>query len=152
MGLSHGLNNYSDNKAKWMSSSKKFTCKGTLRQVFFRDTRLEIQSVLLVFSTQLYELLPLSTLLSGSGPQTDKYLQQSPFQVNFFIWRHFSLPSLSLIFLRSECIHCVQCTILYRNTYSFENHTFKKVYSTQITLFLYVSLECFQFCLLCRFW
>ncbi len=40
-------------------STKKFTCKGTLRQVFIRVYRLEIQSVMLVFSTQLCELLPL---------------------------------------------------------------------------------------------
>jgi hypothetical protein len=41
-----------------MASSKKLTCKGTLRQVFIRDYRLEIQSVMMVFSTQLWELLP----------------------------------------------------------------------------------------------
>jgi hypothetical protein len=35
------------------------TCKGTMRQVFIRVYRLEIQSVMLVFSTQLCELLPL---------------------------------------------------------------------------------------------
>jgi hypothetical protein len=38
---------------------KKFTCKGTLRQVSSRVYRLEIHSVMLVFSTQLCELLPL---------------------------------------------------------------------------------------------
>ncbi len=42
-----------------MSSSKKLTWKGTLRQVFIKVYRLEIQSVMLVFSTQLCELLPL---------------------------------------------------------------------------------------------
>ncbi len=42
-----------------MSSSKKLTCKGTLRQVFNMVYRLEIQSVMLVFSTQRCELLPL---------------------------------------------------------------------------------------------
>jgi hypothetical protein len=35
------------------------TCKGTLRQVLIRVYRLVIQSVMLVFSTQLYEMLPL---------------------------------------------------------------------------------------------
>ncbi len=40
-------------------SCTKFTCKGTLRQVFIRVSGLEIQSVMLVFSTQLCELLPL---------------------------------------------------------------------------------------------
>ncbi len=34
-----------------MSSSKKLTCKGTLRQVFIKVYRLEIQSVMLVFLT-----------------------------------------------------------------------------------------------------
>jgi hypothetical protein len=41
----------------------KFTCKGTLRQVFSKVYRLEIQSVILTFSTQLCELLPLSPSL-----------------------------------------------------------------------------------------
>jgi hypothetical protein len=55
---SHGLNNYIDNKAK-CRHLKKLTCKETLRQVFNRVYRLEIQSVMLVFSTKLCELLPL---------------------------------------------------------------------------------------------
>ena len=42
-----------------MLSSKKFTCKWTVRQVFIRVYRLEIQSVMLVFSTEFCELLPL---------------------------------------------------------------------------------------------
>jgi hypothetical protein len=38
---------------------KKLTCNGTFRQVLIiRVYRLEIQSVILVFSTQLCELLP----------------------------------------------------------------------------------------------
>ena len=37
---------------------KNLTCKGTLRQLFIRVYRLEIQSVMFVFSTQLCELLP----------------------------------------------------------------------------------------------
>ncbi len=41
-----------------MSLSKKLTCKGTLRQVFIRVNIMEIQSVMLVFSTHLCELLP----------------------------------------------------------------------------------------------
>ncbi len=85
--------------------SKKFTCKDTLRQVFIRVYRLEIHSGMLVFSTQLCELLPLYLLsgstppppacvnkytlytytvckgggIWGSGPQTDKHLPRSPF-------------------------------------------------------------------------
>jgi hypothetical protein len=38
---------------------KILTCKGTLRHVFIKIERLEIQSVMLVFSTQLWELLRL---------------------------------------------------------------------------------------------
>ena len=52
----HGLINYIDTKAK-CRHLKKLTCKGALRQSFIRVYRLEIQSVMLVFSTQLCELL-----------------------------------------------------------------------------------------------
>ncbi len=48
-----------------MSSSKKLACKGTMRKVFIRVYRIEILSVIVVFSTQHCELLP-SNLLSGS--------------------------------------------------------------------------------------
>jgi hypothetical protein len=54
VGCRHGLINYIDTKPKCP------VCKGTSRQVFIR---LEIQSVMLVFSTQLCELLPLSPSL-----------------------------------------------------------------------------------------
>jgi hypothetical protein len=37
----------------------------------------------------------------GYGPPTDKYRPQSPFAGNFFTG-HFALPSISLIFLRTE--------------------------------------------------
>jgi hypothetical protein len=48
---------------------KKLTCKkGTLREMFIRVYRLEIQSVLLVFSTQLCELLPLQPSLWFNSP------------------------------------------------------------------------------------
>ncbi len=83
----------------------KLNRRGTLRQVFIRVYRREIQSVMLVFSTQLCELLlplPLSFnspppcvnkhtastytvckrgggVGSGPGTQTDKNLPQSPF-------------------------------------------------------------------------
>jgi hypothetical protein len=40
-----------------MLSSKKLTCKGTSRQVCIKAYRLEIQSVMLVFSTKLCEQL-----------------------------------------------------------------------------------------------
>jgi hypothetical protein len=55
---SHGLINYLDTKDK-CRHLKKLTCKRTLRQVFIRVCRLVIQSITLVFSTQLCELLPL---------------------------------------------------------------------------------------------
>jgi hypothetical protein len=50
--------NYIDTKAK-CRHLKKLTCKETLRQVFIRVYKLEIHSVMLVFSIQLCELLPL---------------------------------------------------------------------------------------------
>jgi hypothetical protein len=52
-----------------MSSSKKITCKGTLRQVLIRVYRLEIQSVMLVFSTYttFVNYCP-SNLFYGSPP------------------------------------------------------------------------------------
>ncbi len=48
----HRLINYIDIKAK-CRLLKKMTCEGTWRQVFIRVHRLEILSVMLVFSTQL---------------------------------------------------------------------------------------------------
>ncbi len=56
--ITHGLINFIDTKAN-CRRLKTLTNKGTLRQVFIRDYRLEIQSVMLVFLTQLCELLPL---------------------------------------------------------------------------------------------
>jgi hypothetical protein len=54
-----------------MSSSKKFNCKWTLRQVFIKVYGLEIHSVMLVFSTQLCELLPLlPSLWFNSSPSS----------------------------------------------------------------------------------
>ena len=57
LGVTHRQINKIDTKAK-CRHLKKLTCIGTLRQVFIR-VRLEILSVMLVFSTQLCELLPL---------------------------------------------------------------------------------------------
>jgi hypothetical protein len=56
---------------------KEFTCKRTLWQVFIRVYRLDIhiiQSVMLVFSTQLSELLPLEPgqcVVGGGGGGVD---------------------------------------------------------------------------------
>ncbi len=69
-GYCHGLINYIDIKAK-CCQLKKFTYNGTLLQVFIRVYRLVIQSVMLEFSTQLWELLPLS--LVSSPPSLRKY-------------------------------------------------------------------------------
>jgi hypothetical protein len=61
-------NFYNRHQSK-MFSLKIFPCKETLRQMFFIVYRLEIQSVMLVFSTHLYELLPLSpSLWFNSSP------------------------------------------------------------------------------------
>jgi hypothetical protein len=49
---------------------KLLTCKGTLRQVLIRIYRLEIISVMLVFSTQICELLPLLSSLWFNFPPT----------------------------------------------------------------------------------
>ncbi len=111
-----------------MSSFKKLTSKGTLRQVFIRFYRLEIHAVMLVFRPSFVNCSP-SNLLSGSkqsplpnvnkftvivctytgckgesmgvwASDTDKHLPQSPFTGQFFRWRHFALSSISLFFLR----------------------------------------------------
>jgi hypothetical protein len=49
-------------------SPKKLTCKGTLLQVFIRLYRLEIQSVMLVFSTQLWNCGPSNRLFGLTLP------------------------------------------------------------------------------------
>ncbi len=61
------FNLYSRHQSK-MSSSKKLTCKETLWQVFIRVYKLEIQAVMLLFWTQLCELLPLSPSLWFNSP------------------------------------------------------------------------------------
>jgi hypothetical protein len=63
----HGQINYVDTTAK-CRHLKILTCKGTLRQVFIRVYRLEIQSVMFVFSTQICELLRLSPSLVKLPP------------------------------------------------------------------------------------
>jgi hypothetical protein len=51
-----------------MSSPKKLISEGTLRQIFIRVYGLKIQSVMLVFSTQRCELLPLQPSLWFNTP------------------------------------------------------------------------------------
>jgi hypothetical protein len=65
--ITRGLTNYIFTKAK-CRHLKKLACKGTLRQVFIEVYILEIQSVLLVFSNQLCELLPVSPSLWFNSP------------------------------------------------------------------------------------
>ncbi len=101
------------------------TCKGTLRQVFIRVYR---QSCWYFWPSFVnccpFNLIFYSTLpplpcvkytvytytvckggeYGGSGPQTDKHLPESPFTGQFFIWWHYALSSMSLIFLRRYSI------------------------------------------------
>jgi hypothetical protein len=79
----HGLINYVDTKAE-CRHLKQLTCNGTLPQVFAGVYRLEIQSFMLVFSTQLCELLPLLPLLWFNSP---------PFPV-----------SISILCTRIQCV------------------------------------------------
>ncbi len=58
MYIEHELITYINTKEK-CRHLKKLTCKETLRQVIIRVYRLKMQTVMLVFSTQLCELLPL---------------------------------------------------------------------------------------------
>jgi len=70
--------NYIDTKAKWCHL-KKLTCKGALWQVFIRVYRLEIhtQSIMLLFSTQLCELLPLYLSLWFNSPPPPSLCQST---------------------------------------------------------------------------
>ncbi len=96
--------------------------------MFIKVYRLERRSVMLVFSTQLCELLPLSPFLFQPPPPTtfpvwisilNKHIlyvgvygvlglrqintcRKVPliFLINIFRWKQFALPSVSLIFLR----------------------------------------------------
>ncbi len=70
------LINFEDTKTK-CRHLKKLTSKGTLRQVVITVYRLEIQSVLLVFSTQLFVNWCPSYLLSGLPPPYPPFLCQS---------------------------------------------------------------------------
>jgi hypothetical protein len=67
LGLNQGLINYIDNKAK-CRHLKKLTCKGTLRQVFIRVYRLEIQSIMVVFVTLFVNCCHSSHLSGSTSP------------------------------------------------------------------------------------
>ncbi len=87
--MPHGLINYIpvDTKAK-CRYFKKLTCKGTLMKVVITVYRLEIQSVMLIWSTQLCELLPLfPSLWFNSLP--------SPFPVGV---------GISILYTRIQCV------------------------------------------------
>jgi hypothetical protein len=67
--LLHGLpNKLYRHQIKMSFSTKKTYKKGTSRQVFIKVYRLEIQSVMMVFSTQLCKPLPLSSSLWFDSP------------------------------------------------------------------------------------
>jgi hypothetical protein len=89
--VDHGLINYIDIKAK-CRHLKILTCKKTLRQVFIRVYRLDIQSVLSVFATQLFELLPLSPSLSVKW--ASYYVLERMLKMQFSMARKFTLQPL----------------------------------------------------------
>ncbi len=53
---------------------------------------------LTIFRTYEIAQPPQHKSLGGRGPQTDEQLTQNPFPGHFLRWRHFALPSMSLIF------------------------------------------------------
>ncbi len=82
--LHHGRINYLDAKAK-CRHLKTLTCWGIfLWQVFIRVYRLEIQSVMLVFSTQFCELLPLSPSLWFNSTSLPSSLCEKIYCVNIY--------------------------------------------------------------------
>jgi hypothetical protein len=96
-----------------MSSSKKMSCKGTLRQVFLcpsytggegaelnqREGERGSKSQSWVENTNMTECTQEIGYLQSID--SDKHLPQSPFPGQFFFrWRHFALPSMRFIFLR----------------------------------------------------
>ncbi len=91
-------NYFVDTKAK-CRHLKKITCKGTLdwrcsqSRWYFRPSF--VNCCPLPFS-----LVQLSPLPLPCVNKFTVYLQQSSFTGNFFRWRYFALPAMSLIFLR----------------------------------------------------
>ncbi len=123
----HGLINYIDIKTK-CHHLKILTSEGTLRQVFIIIYRLDIVSHVGIFNPALWIVAPLSfslvqlfpplplpcvnrytvymyTVCKGRGGygvlglRQIKTCRKVPLEVNFVKWRHFSLLSMSLIFL-----------------------------------------------------
>jgi hypothetical protein len=126
--IRHGLINYIDITANWCHL-KKLTCKGTLRQLFFRVYILEIQSVMWVFRPSFVNCYPSNILAAVPPPPIDPFPvwkksqytrihtvckgeygvlgirqintgRKVSLHVKFFRWQHFALPFLSLNFLR----------------------------------------------------
>jgi hypothetical protein len=148
-----GLINYIDNKAN-VIILKNLPVKGLCVRCLseFIDWRHSKSCVL--FSTQLCKLLPLSPSVWFSSPpfppfpvwisilhtrirggiwgsrlQTDKHLPQSPFTGKFVRWRHFALPSMSLIFL---CWLCFISSAAWGNQYNSSHGAFNVYYGTVI--------------------
>ncbi len=96
---------------------KKFACKGTLRQVFFRVFRLETQSVMLICLTQLSDFPPplslpcvnkytvyTNTVCKGEGVPGvlgPRKIYRQIYLVNFFRWRYFACLLWVFIFYAS---------------------------------------------------
>ncbi len=136
-------------KLSHLGTFKILTCKGTLRLVLIRVYRLEIQQVMLVFSTQYCEMLPLFPSLCSNPPPSplpcvNKYTvhtytvckrgngvlgfrqintcRKVPSQLNFFRWRHFAMPSMSLNFL---CWLCFISSAAWGNQYNSSHGAFR---------------------------
>ncbi len=115
-------------------SHLKMTRKGTLRQVFIRVYKLEIQSVMLLGYWVLLDIIFCKSLTlciwpnseptklidnPKQKPRRDGGLQintcrQVPLQVNFVGWRHFSLLSISLLFLSEQWTQQTYCAGIYK--------------------------------------
>ena len=116
-----------EGKAKWRHL-KQFTCKGSLRKVFSWIYRMESVSqvlyieghfVILDLAFSQVHLSPLSTIHCANYNPVHTYTVQHstvykmegggwygvlsrkvPWKGNYYIWWHFALPSMSLVFLR----------------------------------------------------
>ncbi len=81
LALDHGLINYKDTKVK-CCHLKNWPVKRLCGRCLSVSNRLEIQSVMLLFSTKL---------CMGLGPQTDKHLTQRPLMSQFFYMTTFCI-------------------------------------------------------------
>ncbi len=129
----HRLVNHKDTKLN--VAPKKLTCKETLRQVFIRVYKLEIQSVMSLECWVLLDTIFWGSLTLCIWPDSEptklldnpkqkprrngglrriNICRQVPFQVKFFRWRHFALLSISLLFLSEQWTRQTYCAGLYK--------------------------------------